>query len=63
MVTRNYSEEDIEELIELCDKLILENEELRISNEKLQNDLSLREEMITDSLYFLDKITNNLNRI
>lgn len=63
MVTRNYSEEDIEELIELCDKLILENEELRISNEKLQNDLSRREEMITDSLYLLDKITNNLNRI
>lgn len=63
MVTRNYSEEDIEELIELCDKLILENEELRINNEKLQNDLSHREEMITDSLYLLDKITNNLNRI
>lgn len=63
MVTRNYSEEDIEELIQLCDKLILENEELRISNEKLQNDLSRREELITDSLYLLDKITNNLNRI
>lgn len=63
MVTRNYSEEDIEELIQLCDKLILENEELRISNEKLQNDLSRREEIITDSLHLLDKITNNLNRI
>lgn len=63
MVTRNYSEEDIEELIQLCDKLILENEELRISNEKLQNDLSRREELITDSLYLLDKVTNNLNRI
>lgn len=63
MVTRNYSEEDIEELIQLCDELILENEELRISNEKLQNDLSRREEIITDSLHLLDKITNNLNRI
>lgn len=56
-------EENFEELMNLCDQLIFENEQLKVDNQKLQDEVKRLEEIITNALYLLDKVANNLNRI
>lgn len=56
-------EENFEELINLCDQLIFENEQLKVNNQNLQDEVKRLEEIIANALYLLDKVAYSLNRI